>query len=88
MKCFICGKQGYTEVHHIFGGANRKKSEQMNLVVNLCMSCHRTGKHAVHNDAEVMLKLHQYGEAKYMMLYDKSREDFREEFGKNYILED
>ena len=58
--------------HHIFGGANRKKkSERDGLKVDLCMDCHRTGKHAVHKDAEVMLRLHQYGQT---ALHGKSTE--------------
>ena len=84
MKCFICHKQGYTEQHHIFGGANRKKSERDGLKVDLCMDCHRTGKHAVHKDAEVMLRLHQYGQRLYMAKYGATTEEFIKIYGKNY----
>lgn len=34
-QCFICGKTGYTERHHIYGSANRKYSEQYGLTVYL-----------------------------------------------------
>lgn len=43
-QCFICGKTGYTERHHIYGSANRKYSEQYGLTVYLCPECHRTFK--------------------------------------------
>jgi hypothetical protein len=39
MKCFLCGCQA-TDRHHIFGGANRPKSEKDGLVVMLCRKCH------------------------------------------------
>ena len=84
MKCFICKKQGYTETHHIFGGSNRTKSERDGLKVDLCMDCHRTGKHAVHKDAEVMLRLHQYGQRLYMAQHNCTEEEFIKIYGKNY----
>ena len=43
-QCFICGKTGYTERHHIYGSANRKYSEQYGLTVYLCPECHRTSE--------------------------------------------
>ena len=44
--CWLCGKTDYglnrLERHHIFGGANRKKSERYGLIVYLCgETCHR-----------------------------------------------
>ena len=41
-QCFICGKTGYTERHHIYGNVNRKYSEQYGLTVYLFPECHRT----------------------------------------------
>ena len=38
-RCFLCGRNDTgdpLERHHIFGGANRKKSEKYGLVVYLC----------------------------------------------------
>ena len=32
-KCWLCGKVGAVERHHIFGGSNRDKSERDGLVV-------------------------------------------------------
>lgn len=53
-RCFICGKTGYTERHHIYGSANRKYSEQYGLTVYLCPECHRTSDIAVHRNKEVL----------------------------------
>lgn len=35
-RCFIYGKRGYLERHHIFGAANKKLSEKYGLTVHLC----------------------------------------------------
>ena len=88
-ECFLCGKNGTSDPldkHHIFGGANRKKSERFGLTVDLCHhECHIFGKHAVHNDANVMQRLHEYGQRKAMEEQGWSIEDFIREFGKNYL---
>ena len=36
-RCWLCGRWGWLEEHHIFGGANRKKSEKYGLK-RLCLS--------------------------------------------------
>lgn len=83
--CYICGKYGYTEVHHIFEGtAGRKLSEQYGLKVHLCPGCHRTSGDAVHRSAETADRLHCAGQQAFEAKYG-SRQQFREIFGKNYI---
>lgn len=88
-ECFLCGKNGSSDPldkHHIFGGSNRKKSERFGLTVDLCHhECHIFGKRAVHNDANVMQRLHEYGQRKAMEEQGWSIEDFIREFGKNYL---
>ncbi|MDC7250473.1 MAG: hypothetical protein PQJ49_11205 [Sphaerochaetaceae bacterium] len=44
--CRICKKFGVTEFHHIFYGQFRNKSEQLDLVIEVCPSCHRE----IHNN--------------------------------------
>lgn len=39
--CAHCGKAGVTQIHHIFGGAYRGRSEANDFVVELCPACHR-----------------------------------------------
>ena len=80
-ECFLCHRWTYTEHHHIFGGANRKKS----ITVDLCPMCHREGKKAVHKDRETMLYLRQYGQRKMMQDNGWDIEDFRKELGQNYL---
>lgn len=85
-NCFLCGKWGYLEEHHIFGKSNRKKSEKYGLVVYLCgIECHREGKQSVHKSGETAQKLHEYGQKKFMAEQNASIDDFRKVFGKNYL---
>ncbi len=91
-RCFLCGANGAEDPldrHHIFGGSNRKKSEKYGLVVYLCHNrCHIFGRYAVHNNAETMQELHEYGQRKAMQENGWSIEAFRTEFGKNYLMEE
>ena len=84
-RCHICGRWTHTERHHIFGGANRRRSERDGLVVNLCVLCHREGKNAVHRSAETMQMLHEYGQRLWMERTGGSVEEFRGAYGKNYL---
>lgn len=85
-KCWLCGKMGAVERHHIFGGSNRDKSERDGLVVLLCgESCHRNGPRAAHQCAETALEIKKYGERKWMYEHEASTDDFRREYGKNYL---
>jgi hypothetical protein len=87
--CWLCGKNGSMQPldkHHIFGGANRKKSEKYGLTVYLCHNtCHLFGPLAAHNNADTARELHEYGQKKAMDEQGWTREDFMREFGKNYL---
>lgn len=89
--CWLCGKNGTDEPldrHHIFGGANRRKSEQLGLVVDLCHgSCHISGKRAAHRCRETAQALHEYGQRLAMQRMGWSVQDFVREFGRNYLDE-
>lgn len=84
MQCFICGRWCKTERHHIFGGAMRKKSDRLGLVVDLCRECH-TGTDGVHRNAQKMQRLHEYGQKLAMARNNWTIADFRREFYKNYL---
>ena len=55
-------------------------------VVLLCgESCHRNGPRAAHQCAETALEIKKYGERKWMYEHEASTDDFRREYGKNYL---
>lgn len=84
-KCYMCGTTNWLEEHHIFGGANRKKSEKYGLKVWLCHNCHNEAPYGVHHNKDNMLWLHQEGQKAYMFFYEKSKEDFAKLFYRNYL---
>lgn len=87
--CWLCGANGSADPldrHHIFGGANRKKSERLGLVVDLCHhSCHIFGPEAAHQNKNTMLRLKKYGQRKAMEENGWDTARFISEFGKNYL---
>jgi hypothetical protein len=87
--CWLCGRNGADDpldVHHIFGGANRKLSDKFGLTVYLCHErCHIFGPEAAHRSGETAERLHRYGQEKAMREQGWNREQFRMVFGKNYL---
>lgn len=88
--CFLCMMAGNYQLydvlheHHIFfGTANRKKSEEYGMKVNLCLTHHETGEHAVHKDRDTDMKLKRIAQEKFEETH--SREEFRKIFGKSYL---
>lgn len=82
-SCFMCGTNRWLEMHHVFGGANRKKSERYGLVVCLCHYCHNEPPDGVHHNKEKMDWLRAEGQKRFEETYKGL--DFLKEFGKNYL---
>ena len=85
--CQMCGHHGPTEQHHLLGGANRKKADRLELVVDLCPGCHRLDPWAVHRSGETMRELRAMGQKMWMEKTGGSVRDFIREFGKSYLEE-
>lgn len=87
--CFLCKRNSNLEpldCHHVYGGANRKKSEKYGLKVFLHHGeCHIFGKNSVHGNAEVDKALKQKTQKRAMKVYGWTVDDFIEIFGKNYL---
>lgn len=85
-ECFLCGSTYQMELHHVFGGANKSKSEEDELMVWLCRKCHHEVHHGAHRSGEFMKYLRQYGEKLWLCNNpDKTIEDFIERYGRNYL---
>lgn len=82
--CYLCEMPKRTEEHHIFGGPNRRASEEYGLKVHLCLSCHRTGPKAAHGCKATSDELHRIGQQAFEAEVG-SRRDFIRIFGKNYL---
>lgn len=83
--CFLCGGYCACEWHHIFGGANRQKSEKYGLKVRLHHKCHNEPPNGVHHNKEVMDELHRIGQIAIMEQEGWDIPKFIAEFGKNYL---
>lgn len=80
--CLVCRTKLNLQKHHIFGGPNRKISDEYGLVVYLCAD-HHTGQHGVHFDKGFMQDLHELGQIAFEEKYDRAT--FIQRFGKNYL---
>lgn len=85
--CYLCRRtSGPLDKHHVFSGPLRKKSEKYGLTVYLCHdSCHIFGPNSAHQSGETALYLHQQAQRAAMERYGWTADDFRREFGKNYL---
>lgn len=87
-KCYECGETKNLEYHHIMNGVYKKKSEEYGLIVRLCRK-HHTGEEGVHTfPQERMIPLKAKAEKRWLEVYGKTVDDFRAEFGKNYLEEE
>jgi hypothetical protein len=73
------------ERNEIFGGANRQRSIKDGLVVYLTPEQHRTGKYSFHLAPNEWIWLKKLAEETWCEYYNKTKEDFIKEYGKNYI---
>jgi hypothetical protein len=80
--CYLCGKYGHMEVHHIFGGSVRQISDKYGLIVHLCPACH--GKLHGKNGSNTKEMLHIIGQQAYEEQIG-TREKFIEEFIRSYL---
>lgn len=85
LKCYICGKRTCLEEHHIFGGANRKRSEKDGLKVLLCHDCHNEPPNGVHHNKGIKRQLQQIGQRAWMKHYEKTSDEFLAAYGRNYL---
>lgn len=91
-KCYMCGRYGATEKHHIFGGANRKLSEEDGLYIHLCHNCHNEPPDGVHFNRERRRWLQRVGQQAYEISrwrkgcsLEAAHEGFVRRYGRNYL---
>ncbi len=76
----------YCHRHHIFGASNRNKSEYRGFVIPIAYYLHEFEEGSIHNNPNegLDLKWKQKAQEYYEKNYG-TREDFRREFGRNYL---
>lgn len=73
----------YVEEHHVMFGPFHEPAEHYGLKVNLCVWHHRTGKEAVHKDAEMADLLKKIAQVAFCRKYGYRL--WMETFMKNYL---
>ena len=84
-NCYICGKYGNIEMHHVWAGSRRKISDKYGAVVPLCHDCHNEPPNGVHHNKEVRLALQAEMQQQLMETHGWTVADFIQVFGKNYL---
>lgn len=86
--CYLCGRNGNgdpLEEHHVFGGPNRRLSENDGLKVYLCgETCHRNGKYAAHRNSDTSFLLKMKAQEAWEHKFG-TREEFMKRYGRNYL---
>ena len=82
-ECLVCKTTVGLHKHHIYGSANRNRSEKFGLWCWLCQYHHLDSKDGVHFNKQFMEDLHILGQIAYENKY--GGESFLQEFGKNYL---
>ena len=72
------------ERHHIFGGANKKRSEKYGFIAPLRPDLHPNGVFAGKDAKEVDLRLKTMAQT-YYEEHHGTREEFIKEFGKSWL---
>lgn len=72
-------------MHHIFGGANRSRSDKDGLFIYLSPEMHNMSDKGIHFNSQFMDYAHKVGQQAWMDYYNKTTEDFIKEYGKNYL---
>lgn len=85
-KCIVTGAETNIEIHHVFGGADRKKSEQFDYCVPLHSSVHpngafRTDKNWMELDHWLKRKCQEHF---IEVAHHGSRDDWYSIFGRYY----
>ena len=79
-KCFFCSNKSI-EWHELLKGRNRKKCIKWGLCIKICRSCHNKTE----TDSEFYKQTREMAQNKWQEYYNKSEEEFIDEFGRSYI---
>ena len=83
-RCYMCHKQGRTELHHIYFGKNRKISDKHGFVVHLCRRCHRE-EIGVHGREGYLMDIHLKKACQLKYEEEHTRQEFMALIGCNYL---
>ena len=71
--------------HHVFGGANRRISEEDGLFIYLTPEMHNMSNKGIHFNQPFMDYAHVKGQFAWMEYYGRTKEQFIKRYGRSYI---
>lgn len=80
-ECFACHTTLNLHKHHIYGAANRKRSDKLGLWVWLCARHHNMSDEGVHFNKQFDLELKKLAQE----IYSQEHNDFMEQIGRSYL---
>jgi len=85
--CIECGRTNINKHEVFFGTANRKLSIEDGLVIPLCQYYHHNQFNCtgIHFDDHLNRKWKKIAEEKWIEHYGKTKDEFRERYGINYL---
>ena len=90
-SCYFCGRPA-TEWHHIFNGADKKRSEKYGAMVHLCHMCHNAPpnektnfKGGLHYNYSKWNELKAKAQAEIIVQNNMSLEKWKKEFDRFYF---
>lgn len=84
-RCYICGNIYNLHMHHIYGGGNRRISENNGFKVWLCALHHNMSNQGVRFNREADLRLKRICQKEYEKTH--TRTEFFKLIGKNFLEE-
>lgn len=82
-ECLVCHTRRGLHRHHVFGGPNRPISERTGMTVWLCGRHHNMSRDGVHRNKCLDMEVKRL--AQHTFEQYRSREEFMELFGRNYL---
>lgn len=83
-ECYVCKTRNGLHNHHIFGAANRKKSDAFGYVVWLCGYHHNLSQDGVHQNRSLDLFFKELAQKHYEAVHG-SRQEFIRTWGRSYF---
>ena len=80
-ECWLCKQKAFTDVHHVFNGALKAKSEKYGALINVCRKCHNE----IHKDAGLRTGIKTVFQKKIMRQQNWTINDWRKNFYKSYL---
>lgn len=84
-ECYITKSTDDLHIHHVFGGPNRKLSDEDGLWIYLRADWHNMSDYGVHFNKELDLKLKRMAQKRWQEFYCQTEDQFRRRYGKSYL---